>query len=247
MSVTSLVGTKWLWDSTFPGAAYNAHLNATYSIDFYSYTNDSAQDMTLFNEMQFHYDSSTFDQGCRYLAGATEVTAFVNGTWNASKCKIIEIVGGVDAENPDLIALLESNAEMTGVYPVVVEYNGVGITAIREDGSKILQTANKVCADNIKITYTAPGGGSISTANVTIENNTFDALYYTDSAMAFHAVTSGSKDLNSVPLPVGSIVVCAREGAAQPSPFPMAIVGLTQRAQYTVGTKGLAVVYEVTG
>ena len=89
------------------------------------------------------------------------------------------------------------------------------------------------------------GGGGVVLQDVTIENNDADALYYTDASMTVHLVTSGTKDLYNEPLPVGSLIVSVRTGAAPPTPIPLMTSGINQIASYTVGSKGIVRIYEV--
>lgn len=87
------------------------------------------------------------------------------------------------------------------------------------------------------------GGGSVQTANVTIEYNDADYLYYTDANMTVHSVTSGSRDLYNEPIPIGSLVVCVRPGTAPPIPITTAC--LSEIASYAVGSRGIIRIYEV--
>ena len=89
------------------------------------------------------------------------------------------------------------------------------------------------------------GGGGVDLQDVTLENNDADdALYYTDASMTVHSVTSGSRDLYNEPLPVGSLIVSVRTGAAFPGP-PISTSGVNLIASYTVGSKGIVRIYEV--
>lgn len=96
---------------------------------------------------------------------------------------------------------------------------------------------------DITIDYTAPSGGGVQTANVTIAFNDADYLYYTDANMTVHSVTSGNRDLDGEPIPIGSLVVCVRLAAAPP--VPITTVCLNQIASYTVGSNGIVRIYEV--
>lgn len=116
----------------------------------------------------------------------------------------------------------------------------------------ILGDAN-LLAENIKKdvsifgvtgTFEGGGGGGVQTANVTIEFNDADYLYYTDANMTVHSVTSGSMDLNGVPIPIGSLVVCVRSGTAPPIPITTAC--LNEIASYAVGSRGIVRIYEVS-
>lgn len=86
-------------------------------------------------------------------------------------------------------------------------------------------------------------GGGVDLQDVSIENNDADALYYTDASMTVHSVTSGTRDLYNEPLPVGSLIVSVRTGAA--IPLPLMTSGINQIASYTVGSKGIVKIYEV--
>lgn len=88
------------------------------------------------------------------------------------------------------------------------------------------------------------GGGGVDLQDVSIENNDADALYYTDASMTVHSVTSGNRDLYNEPLPVGSLIVSVRTGTAFPGP-PISTSGVNLIASYTVGSKGIARIYEV--
>lgn len=64
--------------------------------------------------------------------------------------------GGRDATNPDLIAWLEDNATL--VYPegVTIKYDGSVIAYMSVNDTKILETAGKLCTDNIEVHYVKP-------------------------------------------------------------------------------------------
>lgn len=131
---------------------------------------------------------------------------------------------------------------------VTINYKGSEIASLSDTGSTTLLTAGKYCEADIVVGYTKPsGGGGVQTANVTISDNDGDALYYTDANMTAQVITSGSKDLASVPLPLGSLLIYERDGTAPPMPFPMVVSGITLRGSYTVGSRGAVKIYEVTG
>lgn len=130
---------------------------------------------------------------------------------------------------------------------ITITYKGAEIASLSDTGTKTLLTSGKYCEDDITIDYTAPGGGSVQTASVSISNNDADVIYYTDATMTVNSVSSGSRDLSGEQLPVGSLLVCVRTGAAQPMPFPMTVSGITLLDSYSVGSRGQARVYEVTG
>lgn len=123
-----------------------------------------------------------------------------------------------------------------------VTYKGATLATV-DNATVTLETAGKYCEDDFTLTDVSGGGGGVQTANVTISNNDADYLYYTDANMTVHSVTSGSRDLNGVPIPIGSLVVCVRSALAPPIPITTAC--LNQIASYTVGSKGIVRIYEV--
>lgn len=122
-----------------------------------------------------------------------------------------------------------------------VTYKGATLATV-DNATVTLETAGKYCEDDFTLTDVS-GGGGVQTANVTIRYNDADYLYYTDANMTVHSVTSGSRDLIGVPIPIGSLVVCVRSGTAPPMPIETAC--LNQIASYTVGSKGIVRIYEV--
>lgn len=126
-----------------------------------------------------------------------------------------------------------------------VTYKGATLTTV-DNATVTLETAGKYCEDDFTLTDVS-GGGGVQTAPVSISNNDADVIYYTDATMTVQSVTSGSRDLSSEQLPVGSLLVCVRTGSAQPSPFTMTVSGITLLNSYAVGSRGQARVYEVTG
>lgn len=123
-----------------------------------------------------------------------------------------------------------------------VTYKGETLTTV-DNATVTLNTAGKYCEDDFTLTDVSGGGGGVQTANVTIEFNDADYLYYTDANMTVHSVTSGSRDLNGVPIPIGSLVVCVRSGTAPPVPITTAC--LNEIASYAVGSRGIVRIYEV--
>lgn len=122
-----------------------------------------------------------------------------------------------------------------------VTYKGATLATV-DNATVTLETAGKYCEDDFTLTDVS-GGGGVQTANVTIEFNDADYLYYTDANMVVHSVTSGSRDLNGVPIPVGSLVVCVRSGTAPPIQITTAC--LNEIASYAVGSRGIVRIYEV--
>ena len=125
-----------------------------------------------------------------------------------------------------------------------VTYKGETLTTV-DNATVTLETAGKYCEDDFTLTDVSGGGGGggVQTANVTIEFNDADYLYYTDANMVVHSVASGSRDLNGVPIPIGSLVVCVRSGTAPPIHITTAC--LNEIASYAVGSRGIVRIYEV--
>lgn len=120
----------------------------------------------------------------------------------------------------------------------------IGAQTIKGDANLLAENIKKdVSIFSIVGSYEGGGGGGVQTANVTIANNDADYLYYTDANMTVHSVTSGNRDLNGVPIPIGSLVVCVRSALAPPIPITTAC--LNEIASYTVGSKGIVRIYEV--
>lgn len=122
-----------------------------------------------------------------------------------------------------------------------VTYKGATLATVDND-TVTLETAGKYCEDDFTLTDVS-GGGGVQTANVTIAYNDADYLYYTDANMVVHSVTSGSKELDNEPIPIGTLVVCVRVGTAPPIPIETAC--LNEIASYAVGSRGIVRIYEV--
>lgn len=242
MSVTNLAGTVWVWNETF--AYYSMGYFSQYAIQFRA--PNIGGGITVYEAIEIgspNYDTPAMS----YIDGGASVTDIIGDyAWNVpySQAKDIEIIAGDDVKNAELISILEANATLVSSPDIVIEYNGDVISTMADSGSKTLETEGKYCTSDITVNYQKSGGGA-QTVPVSIKWNDATELYYTDAEMVFHAITSGSTDLINVLMPLGSIVVCGRTGMAPP--VPIEISGLTQRASYTVGSKGQARVYEVTG
>jgi hypothetical protein len=124
-----------------------------------------------------------------------------------------------------------------------IKYNGSTIASVDGGGSVTLATQGKYMSSNL-IVEAAEGGGVV-TRPVTIENSTYDNLYYTDASMMPIAVIDRGTDLSAVPIPVGSILVLVRENLAPPQPYPMEVIGIEEIDSYTIGSKGAVAIYKV--
>lgn len=119
-----------------------------------------------------------------------------------------------------------------------------GTQTIKGDANLLAENIKKdVSIFGVTGTFEGSGGGGVQTANVTIAYNDADYLYYTDANMVVHSVTSGSKELDNEPIPIGTLVVCVRVGTAPPIPIETAC--LNEIASYAVGSRGIVRIYEV--
>ena len=129
-------------------------------------------------------------------------------------------------------------ANATGTTLQITAGAPSGTVSITENGTYDVTSYASADAD-------VSGGGSVVTRGVSFTNNDATAMYYTDATMAPQSITSGSKDLNNVQIPVGSLVVYVREDRAPPTPFPPTQSGVSQLANYTVGSNGKVTIYQV--
>lgn len=106
MSVTTLIGTQWTFNSTIDvSAAFN------YSILFGSYQTSSADyyDAIIIEPysnrltLKYKYKNSSGKQNVYYYSGGSM-------RWSSDIARNIVIIGGDDTENPNLIAWMEANA-----------------------------------------------------------------------------------------------------------------------------------------
>lgn len=87
-------------------------------------------------------------------------------------------------------------------------------------------------------------GGGVVTRQVIFLYNDADAMYYTDATMTPQSITSGNMDINAE-MPVGSLVVYAWTGNAEPQPFPLVTNGVQKIATCSFGNFGKVDIYEV--
>lgn len=130
---------------------------------------------------------------------------------------------------------------------VDISYKGNVIASMNDSGTAILETAGKYCEDDITVAYTkSGGGGSAETANVSLVYSGVDYAYYTDANMTVQTLDLyGSHDIEDVPMVVGTLMVTVRTGVQPPMPFPSSYTNIERITSYTVGSKGLAVIYKV--
>lgn len=93
MAITNLTNTKWIFSEDLANVNYNAE---SYNINFVS----NGEAFTLLDKQSYR----------GYIPLYYGVIAAFNGSWTNSNYRTIEITGGQDVENADLIALLETAA-----------------------------------------------------------------------------------------------------------------------------------------
>ena len=101
---SGLVGTTWLFNSTFA----DANMNKTWNIDFIS----NSQEYTKL------YITSFAGFGEMIMYDSNEVYTYVQGIqtgWLDQAYRTISITGGTDAKNADLIAWIEANATQLSI------------------------------------------------------------------------------------------------------------------------------------
>lgn len=183
MAITDLTGYTWVGNDVLnlPSETSARHIDFSCGADLKRY-------------VMLGTTYSGFIYG--YMDGGRLRTILVyspspNPTWTP-KYKTIEITGGADATNPDLIAWLEANGTLTKsgggstlnvtynsqkiidslevTPPVTVTYNGSTIATLNAGDTETLQCNGKVMASNIGIgDKTLQCNGKLMASDVTIE------------------------------------------------------------------------------
>lgn len=130
MPITDLTGTKWLLNSEF----YNDDSPEQTSMLWYAYDatawyDEESRDVFEIGDggvnaghLNFTSNNENFiglvSAGYEPLEGGNYVVAYQQAYWQDQAYRTIEITGGTDATNPDLIAWLQQNATQIQPQPV---------------------------------------------------------------------------------------------------------------------------------
>lgn len=147
-------------------------------------------------------------------------------TWNFNR--------SYPENNEDIIQLLAWLNENAVCLNDAVTTTGLEIeniaNAIRDRGNT---TSSLNYPTEFVSAIAAIPSGTSATRRVTIANNPKPNIYYTDSNMVVHSITSGSTDINDELLPIGTLIITATTTANPPMPFPYTISGVEQIASYS--------------
>lgn len=127
---------------------------------------------------------------------------------------------------------------------IEISYGGDTIVSLNDSGVEVLETKGKFLTDDITVTYTKSGGGSVQTRQVTIPAvSGTPRLCYTDNTMTVNVIDGLSEGL-TFEAPVGSIVTITTTSTIvfPPGESP---VGVTQIASYVSGRYTYARIYSV--
>lgn len=148
VNITDLTGTKWRFNETVICSFLSTIFDITFISEHTTYQNC--------DQLMVQKAGSSQKVGYRPI-GATscyEVYTAFSG-WIDAGARNIEITGGNDVANMDLIAWLLSNAVWVNEpHDVIILYNQLPIASLDDTGTKTLLTAGKYCQDNIVIDYT---------------------------------------------------------------------------------------------
>lgn len=135
MAITNLTGTKWLLNETFDYMP-----NGEYIWDSYGasdrYDINFSSNMTNYTKLGF-YDGDWLDSSYsiwyyRYVGGSNYYDiGWQNEVWLDELYRTIEITGGIDTTNSDLIAWLQENATQI-VSGYTISFNSNGGTAVSD-------------------------------------------------------------------------------------------------------------------
>ena len=148
VNITDLTGTKWRFNETVICSFSSTTFDITFTSEHTTYQNC--------DQLMVQMTGSSQKVAYRPI-GATscyEVYTAYSG-WIDAGARNIEITGGNDVANMDLIAWLLSNAVWVNEpHDIIILYNYLPIASLDDTGTKTLLTAGKYCQDNIVIDYT---------------------------------------------------------------------------------------------
>lgn len=241
MAITDLTGYTWVGNETVNVNIVNYQI---YSINFTSnqtsFTYFVYEDIGLPKHPDIYIRYEESDE-------ATAVLAMSSGGWISDVYRTIQITGGTDATNPDLIAWFEDNGTLTKsggsniisikynsteIYsgeettPVNITYNGSVIATLNEAGTKTLRCANLLMLSDVIIgSKTLSCSGKIMSGDITVEltGDSWEYPVQTDDALLITQAYRISQD--------GSTIILDDE----PAPTPTYTVSISGSHVTTTG------------
>ena len=184
-----------------------------------------------------------------YVSSGTAGNITVSGS-NTSQLPSATLSASLSSTSSTNSITLTPNANInTAGYAGLQSVSGTSRTITAADlvsGSQTVTVNDTYDVTNLASLVVNVSGGGASMTSVSIYNNTWNVLAYTDQTMTAHVLTSGSQDLADELMPAGSLIVRIRIGMEQPAPFVPEFINCTKVYDKDFGIKvGEVEIYSV--